>query len=82
MAKSKSELEARLERLEKENAVLRKIVNTVRSDPSDVDLISYIGGNCLLFPCDGAWKIKLAGETEWAPAADIDDILSKLTKED
>lgn len=81
LTESVGDLQAKIAKLEKENDVLRKIVNTIRSDSSDVDLISYVNGDCLLFPYDGAWKIKLAGETEWIQVADVNEIVAKLSKE-
>ena len=80
-SKSVGDLQEEIARLKKENAVLRQIVNSVRSDGTDVDLISYAGTTCILFPIRGGWQLRFRGEKEWVPVSDVDELLVQTLKE-
>ena len=78
---SVGDLQEEITRLKKENVVLRQIVNSVRSDGTDVDLISYAGTTCILGPIRGGWQLRFHGEEGWVPVGDVDELLVQTLKE-
>lgn len=73
-------LNERLAHLERENATLRQLVQTVVSEGCDTDLIGTANGKAVLFLMRGGWKLQLPNRT-WTTALDFNELLAALTLE-
>lgn len=72
----KSELEARIIELEQKNNILLSMIKSIRSDTTDVDLVTFIQDLTIIFDLYGTFLVRQKGEKEFTKLNTFEALLA------